>query len=241
MTYAARTKYDDPGRAKRYAGRGEPRGREEWALVEEVAFRTPGVAPPRDVLDAPCGAGRIAAAFLARGVPVRCADLSPAMRAEAANSLGGAPGLLGVETIDLEAAPPPSAWAADLVVCFRFLHHLPDAATRGRVLASLAALSKRLVLVSFHHPVSAHHLARALRRLLTRRRGDRHAITARRLAREASAHGLRLLRTAAVARYRRDLWIALFLRADAARTDPPRLTPGPSSAPGGRAAPASSP
>jgi SAM-dependent methyltransferase len=215
MTYAARTKYDEPGRAGRYAERSARRHREEWALVESVVFGAAGgppVAPPEDVLDAPCGAGRLAAEFLARGAPVRCADLSPAMRAEARGALAGTPGLRGIEALDLEAPSPPAEWAADLVVCFRLLHHLPDAAARGRVLGALSALSRRLVLVSYHHPVSGHGLARAVRRLVTGRRGDRHAITTGRLAREASAHGLRLVRAAGLAPYRRELWVALFER-----------------------------
>jgi SAM-dependent methyltransferase len=207
--YAGRTKYDEPGRAQRYATRSRRRHEEEKRLV----FRAlEGIPPPAAVVDAPCGTGRMAAEFLARGVPVLCADLSPAMRDEAAASLTGTPGLLGVVPLDLEG-PPPNEPAGDLVVCVRFLHHLPDEAARGRVLRTLAALSRRHVLVTFHHPVSLHHLARAARRVVTGRRGDRHAVTARRLAREARGCGLTLVRTAALAPGLRDLWVALFAKA----------------------------
>ncbi len=210
MTYAGRTKYDEPGRAARYAERSVRRHAEEWALIERTLA---GRAPPATVLDVPCGTGRIAAERLARGARVRCADLSPAMRAAAAASLAGKEGFLGVEPLDLEApGGAPDAWAADLVVCFRFLHHLPDAAARGRVAATLARLARPAVLVSFHHPVSAHHLARAVRRLLTGRKGDRHAVTVRTLRREAAEHGLRLVRAEALSRWRRDLWTALLER-----------------------------
>jgi SAM-dependent methyltransferase len=150
--------------------------------------------------------------FLARGASVRCADLSPAMREEAAARLSGTKGFLGVVPLDLEA-PPVAGETYDLVLCVRFLHHLPDEAARGRVLATLAAASRRHVLVTFHHPLSVHHLARALRRVATGRRGDRHAISRRRLAREAKAGGLTLVRTVALAPGLRDLWAAVLEKA----------------------------
>lgn len=207
--YAARTKYDEPGRARRYAERSPRRHAEEWRLVTRAWA---GDTWPATVLDAPCGAGRMAAEFLARGSRVRCADLSPAMRAEAGRALSGRAGLLGVEALDLEMSDPPAAWRADLVLCFRFLHHLPDTAARRRVLGNLAALSSGRVMVSFHHPVSVHNLSRALRRLVTGRRGDRHAVTLSALRADAAACGLSFVRAEALAPWRRDLWVALFER-----------------------------
>jgi SAM-dependent methyltransferase len=207
-TYAAREKYDSPGRAARYARRSAARHRAEWRLLLRLLEGRPF---PRRVLDAPCGTGRLAAEFLARGASVRGADLSPAMRAEAERALAGRPGWLGAGALDLEAPSPPREWAADLVVCARFLHHLPDAAARGRVFATLAALARPAVLVTFHHPVSLHHVARAARRVVTGRRGDRHAITVSRLAAEAGENGLRLVRAAGIAPYVKDTWAALFV------------------------------
>lgn len=206
-SYAGRTKYDDPARASRYARRSARRHREEWALVRRVLD---GLPAPKSVLDVPCGAGRISAEFLAQGATVRGADASDVMRAEADNALSGRNGWIGAYPFDLETSETPADWSADLVVCFRFLHHLPDEASRARVLSRLARLSRRHVLVSFHHPVSLHNLARALRRLLTGRRGDRHAVLLSRLVREAAPHGLRLVRAKALSPYLRDLWVALF-------------------------------
>ena len=210
--YAGRSKYDAE-RAARYAARSSKRHAEEWALLARALDRIPA---PSTVLDAPCGAGRVAKELLARGARVRAGDLAPAMLAHARTAVGDDPRCLGIETLDLEAPVPPGSPTHELVVCFRFLHHLPDAATRARVLASLAARSSRHVLVSFHHPASVHHLARGLRRLLTGRRGDRHAMTLRRLVSEAAPFGLRLVASDALGRYRRDLWVALF-----ERTSPP--------------------
>jgi SAM-dependent methyltransferase len=204
------TKYDEPGRADRYASRPARRHAEEVALVD--ALLAP-LGPPRDVLDAPCGTGRMAAVFLDRGARVRCADLSPSMRAAASRALADQPDFGGVFPLDLRAPlPDPPPEPADLVLCFRFFHHLPDGQARRAVLRTLAALSRRHVLLSFFHPVSAHAAARAARRALTGRRGDRHAVTLGRLADEAAEAGLALVSHRALAPYRRDLWAALFER-----------------------------
>jgi SAM-dependent methyltransferase len=206
VSYAARTKYDEPGRARRYRGRSPRRDTEEWRLLERMIRRLPE-APAR-ALDAPCGTGRIAERLLDLGVPTIGADLSPAMRAEAEARLAGREGWLGTTALDLEAHLPDHDLASDLVVCFRFLPHLPDAASRARVLESLRRLTKRDLLLSFHHPVSAHNLMRALRRLFGRRHGDRRTITVGRLRREAAQHGLELVATRALGRWRRELWVA---------------------------------
>lgn len=214
--YAARTKYDEPGRAARYAKRSARRHAEEWrllaGLLDRLSVRREGRA-----LDVPCGAGRVASELLGRGHAVRCADLSAAMRAETARALFARRGFLGVDELDLEAPPEPGAARYDLVVCFRFLHHLPDAAARARVLRALAARTADdgLLVLSFHHPVSAHAFARAIRRVVTRRRGDRHAIAVGRLRREAADAGLSLVATAALRPFVRELWLAAFRRVRA--------------------------
>ncbi len=214
VSYAARTKYDEPGRAARYAGRSPDRAAKEWRLLARCLDALP--RPPASALDVPCGVGRIGARLAARGIPTTLADLSPAMRAEAEARVGGAENVLGVRALDLETletletlqAGGADALAADLVVCFRFLHHLPDAASRARVLRSLRRLTRSDLLLSFHHPVSAHQGTRLLRRLFGGGPSDRHVIAPRRLAREAAEAGLRVVRWRALAPWRRELWVA---------------------------------
>ncbi len=203
--YAARTKYDEPGRAARYRHRSPRRDEVEGRLIDDLLRRLD--PRPRDAWDVPCGTGRIAERLLRAGIPTRGGDLSPAMRREAESRLGGVPGWGGAHEIDLEAVPE-HVEMVDLAICMRFLHHLPDAATRGRVLRGLARLARRDVLVSFHHPVSAHHLTRRVRAWWTGRRSDRHAIRPARLATEAREAGLAWLGAYPLARYRRELWVA---------------------------------
>jgi len=204
--YAARTKYDEPGRAARYADRSPRRAAEEWALLEGFLD---GLPTPASALDVPCGVGRIGASLAARHIPTTLAHLSPALRAAARARHGETTGILGVHALDLEAVDVDPELSADLVVCFRFFHHLPDASVRTRVLEGLRRLTRRDLLLSFHHPVSAHRGTRLVRRLLVGGApSDRHVISVGRLRAEAAAAGLRLVRAGALAAFRRELWVA---------------------------------
>lgn len=202
--YAGRVKYD-AARALRYEARSAARHAEEWDVVTRLLDDVPA---PATVFDAPCGTGRIAAEWLARGARVRLGDWSPDMLERARARVGDDPRVAGFERVDLEAPPAADAPKDDLVICLRFFHHLPDDARRRAVLRTLKARARDVVIVSFHHRVSLHQLARALRRVVTGRRGDRHATTVRRLAELAREEGLVLEKTAATARYLRDFWAA---------------------------------
>ena len=149
----------------------------------------------------------MALGLLDLGIPTRLADLSPAMLDEARACVGEREGLIGIVELDLEAVAD-DAFAADLVVCFRFLPHCPDAETRRRVLTGLRRLTRRDLFLSFHHPISAHNATRALRRCFGRRASDRHTISVGRLREEAAAAGFDLVGTRALAAWRRELWVA---------------------------------
>jgi len=215
MSYAGRTKYDEPGRAARYRERSERRNREEWRLLERLLAPVLQGGAVQGALDVPCGTGRIAEGLLGLGLPVMCADLSPAMRAEADARLGALANYAGAVALDLEDAEGPLPQPADLVVCLRFLHHLPDAATRARVWKTLRRLTGAYLVVSFHHPLSAHNLARGLRRLAGGGRGDRHTCWPRTLAAEARAAGFVVRAWLPLGRWRREFWFALLAPHDA--------------------------
>ncbi len=207
VSYAGRHKYDEPGKAAAYAARSKKRDEEEWALVERALAKLP--ASPGSCLDVPCGTGRIAEQMIARGIPTACADLSPAMREQTNSRLQNQAGFLGVHALDLESPGPEAPGPHDLVVCFRFLHHLPDPASRARVWRTLASLTDKHLLVSFHHPVSAHNVSRVFRRLLTRRKGDRHTLGLGKVRKETHAAGMEVEAFLPLGAWRRELWLAL--------------------------------
>lgn len=207
MGYAGRTKYDEPGKAAEYRARSPRRDEEEWALLARLID---GLAePPATAWDVPCGTGRVAERLLDRGIVTWCGDLSPAMRAETETRLAGRKGFRGARHFDLEDPGLGPFETTDLVVCMRFLHHLPDRVHRLRVLRTLRRICGGHVLLSFHHPVSFHNAQRLLRRLFTGRSGDRHTLTPRSLRSEAGEAGLEVLGLHALAAYRRELWVAV--------------------------------
>ena len=217
MGYAGRHKYDEPGKAAAYRDRSRRRDEEEWGLLQQIVD---DLRPaPATAWDVPCGTGRIAERLLALGIATRCGDLSPSMRAETETRLAGQPAYGGVVPFDLEDPGPAALEKADLVVCMRFLHHLPDRAHRQRVWRTLRRLAREHVLVSFHHPISFHNLERGLRRLVGGSRGDRYTLSPAALRAEAAEAGLAVVGFRALAAWRREFWLA-HLRPAAPATEP---------------------
>jgi SAM-dependent methyltransferase len=114
-------------------------------------------------------------------------DLSAAMVTEAGDALAPLITAGRVELLVGSAArlPLPDA-SVDTAVCHRLIHHLPDAADRARVLAELARVARRSVVLSFADATS--WKARSQRRRNIERR--RYALTPEALYAEAEPHGL---------------------------------------------------
>src|SRR5207244_6728158 len=127
----------------------------ESALVRALAR----VGGRRLVLDVPCGTGIIGRHLAARGFRIVGADISPAML-EVARERDHALGLLRA---DLEA-PPWRPGTFDAVVCARFLMHVP-AASRPRVLRTLAGLTHGPLVATVCHPYPLKSLGRSVPRL----------------------------------------------------------------------------
>ena len=199
--YPGRTKYDR-SRAEAYSRRSPGRNREEAAVLARVLD---GLPPGRDILDVPCGTGRIAAILLDRGYRVFCGDLSPHMLEHAAALRGSGAIPFRGDLLRL----PLAAGSFDHAFCIRLLHHIPGPEVRRSMLRELARVTRGKVVVTFFHPVSFHNLERWVLRLLTGRKSPRVSFTAATLDRDAAAAGLRVERTAAVSAYRKDLWFAV--------------------------------
>ncbi|HVG93888.1 MAG TPA: class I SAM-dependent methyltransferase [Planctomycetota bacterium] len=176
---AYRDKYDRSWSRRLSAGR-------ERSLLRRALSRA---GTEGEVLDVPCGAGRMVPVLLERASRVTALDLSPAMTAEATRALAApiAAGrvVVGEGSVErIEAADR----AFDTAVCWRLLHHLTDPADRARALEELGRVVRRAVIVTFAD-------ADAWKARSQRRRGrDRRCVTLTRdaLAREARAAGLDL-------------------------------------------------
>ncbi|MBL8734328.1 MAG: methyltransferase domain-containing protein [Planctomycetes bacterium] len=201
--WSTAARYDAAGKSAAYADRNPARTERELTLLRRV---WPGRSGER-VLDLPCGAGRLLPTLRQLGHDVVAADGSQAMLQELrARAAAPTPPLVLADA----AAMPFAPGAVDGVVVFRFLHHLPDATARA-VVTEACRTAGRFVVVSFFHPCSTHHLRRRLAGWFGRppTRFARSLGTVRRWFADA---GYSLQQHVAEAPFRRDLWLASFVR-----------------------------
>jgi ubiquinone/menaquinone biosynthesis C-methylase UbiE len=177
------------------------RAAQEEAIVQAWLRELP---PGATVLDCPCGAGRFVQAVVELQLQYIGADISPAMLAEAKRLSPG------VEAhfmeADAEHLPFPDN-AVDCVILWRLLHHIHDPAQRRRMFKEAARVTRRMVLVSFHHPFSFTFLRRLAKRVVTRD-WEISDITQWRLGREVAVAGLRLSETRSFKKYVSINWFA---------------------------------
>jgi ubiquinone/menaquinone biosynthesis C-methylase UbiE len=146
----------------------------------------------RTVLDVPCGYSRFAPLYARLGITAVGADMSYDMAhlAAATHKRHSAEGWL---CADILALPFPDSMF-DSVLCIRLLHHRFSDAERQRILAELARVSRRFVIISFYQPTLLHALARHWRG----GRGRLAMMTAARLRELAQASGLQVQRVQAL-------------------------------------------
>lgn len=204
-------RYEASGKSGDYAKRNPARHRRELALLRRLWPGRPG----ERVLDIPCGAGRLLPELAERFQhEVLQADRAMAMLRESA-ALGRRSAAVRADAL----AMPFAEQAVDGVVVFRFLHHLPHDAQQ-QVVAEACRTARRFVVISFFHPCSAHQLQRWLAGWFGGRT-TRFPTAPRRLRAWFHANGFDAATFAAEAAYRRDLWLAVFVRRGAAESAAP--------------------
>ncbi len=112
----------------------------------------------RTVLDVPCGYSRFAPLYARLGITAVGADMSYDMAhlAAATHKRHSGEGWL---CADILALPFPDSMF-DSAPRIRLLHHRLSDAERQRILAELARVSRRFVIISFYQPTLLHALAR---------------------------------------------------------------------------------
>src|SRR5262249_15828164 len=144
LTEASAAKYAQSRQPDRYA-----RHAREEAIVRRWLATLPARA---SVLDCPCGAGRFVPTVPSLPLSYFGADRSGAMIAEA-RKLAAPDARLRFARGNAEELPFADG-SVDCVILWRLIHHVRDARLRQRMLAEAARVSRRMVLVSFHHPLS---------------------------------------------------------------------------------------
>ena len=139
------------------------------------------------VLDCPCGAGRLTLTLLLYADHVTCADISEAMILEAQATLSPFEQMGRVAFAVAPAnALPFEDNAFDTAVCHRLIHHMAEREERAAVLAEMARVAERRVILSFSDDST--RKGRSQRRRGINRK--RHALMPAGLFEEAAAHGL---------------------------------------------------
>ncbi len=162
---AKQAHYQEPEVAREYDARRFSSARTRgdaarfWRAIE--AGLGSELAGVRSVLDTPGGTGRFAALAAGEGRKLVLADLSRAMLVEARAT--------GAPRVQADALALPFADASfDLVLCMRFLFHVPPE-LQPRVLAELARVSRRFVAVDVRHGWAWSAWTRSLRSKLLAR------------------------------------------------------------------------
>jgi ubiquinone/menaquinone biosynthesis C-methylase UbiE len=157
------------------------------------------------VFDCPCGTGRFVNTAVALGLRYVGADYSLTMIAEA-RRVSASRQVAGFCSGDAERLPLKDN-SVDCVMLWRLLHHIVNPAVRQQMLREAARVSRGMVLVSFHHPLSFTFARRLVRRFFTGN-WEIADITHWRLAREASECGLRMVETKSFGKYSSINWFA---------------------------------
>jgi ubiquinone/menaquinone biosynthesis C-methylase UbiE len=187
------------------------RSHREDAIITEWLGK---LSPKAHVLDLPCGTGRMIENITKLGFQYTGGDISPHMIEEARKEAAGNPNVVRFVEADLEKLPFADN-SFDCIIIWRILHHQADPLVRERILAEAARVTRRWVLVSFHHLLSATAFRKFVQRTFGQPQNGR-PITHWRLAREAKNSGLRLAETKGLRKYVSVNWYARFEKIDRA-------------------------
>ncbi len=148
-TYRARTNYD-ARKAGIYQQRKAGKHASELKLIER-AF---SIVPKNlEVIDLPCGGGRVFLYLASLGYKVRAGDLSPEMIKIAQKNANDAGLNMTVDLADVEALQYTDK-SVDAVVCFRLFQHFPTPAIRQRAVSEMCRVAKQYVVMSYFSPYS---------------------------------------------------------------------------------------
>jgi ubiquinone/menaquinone biosynthesis C-methylase UbiE len=181
------------------------RYRREDAIITGWLRRLP---PEAHILDLPCGTGRMINNITGLGFKYTGGDISSFMIEEARKEAAGKPNVVGFVEADLEKLPFADN-SFDCIIIWRILHHQADPRVRERMFAEAARVTRRWVLISFHHLLSATAFRKFIQRTCFGRRQNGRPITHWRLRREAEHSGLRLVETKGLRKYVSINWYAL--------------------------------
>ena len=204
--YPAQQNWQLPKHAEAYRSSRDPskfhRYYEEEAIVNHWLAEFP---PGALILDIPCGTGRFVKTITGRGLRYLGGDISEAMIAQARRE-SNSPLVQGFIHADAAKLPLEDNYV-DCVIIWRLLHHIRDPEIRRSILSEARRVTRKQVLVSFHHPISFTFVRKFIKRTFFGR-GHGSEMTQWRLKREAAQSGLSLVDTRGFRKYVSINWFA---------------------------------
>lgn len=196
MDYKAKIRYQDKDVAESYDAARFHRLKGRLVGEREISLITKGIAQfglsgPLELLDLPCGTGRLTQALSATGHRVTGVDISPMMLSQARQRLSAdardATRLIVGDAESLEFDDD----SFDLAISLRLFGHLPPA-NRMKALKELARVSKIGVVVAYYEQFALQGIIRSRQR--KRAATNWHPATSRQIASELDAAGLSPIR-----------------------------------------------
>jgi 2-polyprenyl-3-methyl-5-hydroxy-6-metoxy-1,4-benzoquinol methylase len=209
MTYRGREKYDLKT-ALAYQRVSPAKHRAEMNLLDRAFALVP---KHYNILDIPCGGGRVSIHLSHQGYAVEAADLSEAMVGIAAKNVADSGVPCIVERQDVEEMTYLDS-SVDAIVCFRLFHHFPDPATRQRCVSQLCRVARRLVVISYFSPLSATSLRRTVVAAAGGKRSPKHSTSLREIQGYFKPNGFELVRNFARMPFIHTLHVAVFERKE---------------------------
>ena len=208
---SGRCRYRSFERARKYLNRSAERNRVEAHLLNRLlsAMEAPVRGTALRALDIPAGTGRMSQLLREKGFLTFEGDLSYEMLISGGQSAHNGRNAV---VCDLMGSVPFQDRSFDLVLIWRFLHHLSAIDLLEKVFQEAARLSQRWVIASFFHPVSLHSLQRKASVLWRRAPGCRYAYRFREIDHAARKSGLKTVKKTAQLPYLRDLWAVLLAK-----------------------------
>lgn len=206
-TYRARTNYD-----ARKAGIYQHRKAGKHASELKLITRTFAQIPQNlEVIDLPCGGGRVFMHLASLGYKVRAGDLSPEMIKIAQKNADEAGLNMTVDHADVEALSYADK-SIDAIVCFRLFQHFPTPAIRQRAVSEMCRVAKQYVVMSYFSPYSYTQAKLILREKLGGRKLRKFPTTLKEVEGYFAKSGYRLVNDYAELNLIKTMHLAIFER-----------------------------
>ncbi|TIR21946.1 MAG: methyltransferase domain-containing protein [Mesorhizobium sp.] len=148
---------------------------------------------PSQILDIPCGTGKLADVLIRHNCQVMAADISMEMMALAKTAYEGRPGFQGFVRCDVTQLPMANE-SFDTVICLRLIHLIPPH-LRRKIINELARVTSRRLIVSYGLASRFQRIRLKLRNSITGRVSAPHPVDFSVAREDFSQAGLKLVRS----------------------------------------------